>query len=87
MPAELTFGLLVAILIGVLEAIKRTELLNHKFIPVASIVLGLPLGVFYTGFDIRMGVLMGALIGLSAVGLYSGSTNVLEGIKAKIANK
>jgi len=71
---------LIPILIGLLEAIKRTGF-NSKFIPILSIVLGVLIGVFYSGFDIREGAILGVYIGLSAVGLYSGSKAVVQGVK------
>ncbi|SCG82726.1 hypothetical protein DW1_1153 [Proteiniborus sp. DW1] len=74
---------LVPILIGILEVIKRTELFNKKFIPVASLVLGILFGIAFTGLNVKDGIIAGLFIGLSAVGLYSGTTNVIEGIKAK----
>ena len=74
---------LVPILIGVLEVIKRTELFNKKFIPVVSLILGVILGIVFTGFNLKDGIIAGLFIGLSAVGLYSGTTNVIEGIKNK----
>lgn len=75
--------ILVPILIGILEVLKRTDLFDKKFIPVASLVLGVILGIVFTGFNVKDGIIAGLFIGLSAVGLYSGTTNVLEGIKNK----
>ena len=79
----LTF-ILIPILIGVLNVIKTTELVEHKFIPVVSLALGIPLGVVFSGFAVKEGIIAGLFIGLSAVGMYSGTTNVIEGIKKKI---
>lgn len=73
---------LVPVLIGVLEAIKRAGF-NPKFIPVLSIVLGIGFGVVFSGFELKEGITAGLFIGLSAVGLYSGVKNVSRGIKAK----
>lgn len=72
---------LVPIIIGVLEVIKRADLFDSKFIPIFSIFLGVLLGIIFTGFNIKDGIIAGLFIGLSAVGLYSGTTNVIEGIK------
>lgn len=72
---------LIPILIGLLEAIKRTGF-NSKFIPILSIALGILIGIVYSGFDIKEGVLSGLFIGLSAVGLYSGVKHTKLGIKA-----
>lgn len=73
---------LVPILIGILEAIKRSGF-NSKLIPVLSILLGVLLGIVFTGFDVKEGIMAGLYIGLSAVGLYSGYKSVVQGIKNK----
>ena len=72
---------LVPILIGILQVIKKAEFFDVKFIPIASLVLGLLLGILFSGFEIREGIIAGLFIGLSAVGLYSSTTNIIEGIK------
>lgn len=74
---------LVPILIGILEVIKKAELFNSKFIPIVSLILGVILGIIFTGFSLKDGIIAGLFIGLSAVGLYSSTTNVIEGIKNK----
>lgn len=74
---------LVPILIGVLEVIKRTDLFSSEFIPVVSLVLGVVLGIIFSGFNIKDGIIAGLFIGLSAVGLYSGTNSVVKGIKDK----
>lgn len=74
---------LVPILIGILEVIKKAELFNSKFIPIVSLILGVILGIIFTGFNLKDGIIAGLFIGLSSVGLYSGTTNVIEGIKNK----
>lgn len=70
--------LLVPILMGLLEVIKRTETLDKKFIPAASVLLGVLIGIVFTGFDIKEGIITGLFIGLSAVGLFSGTKNTIE---------
>lgn len=72
---------LVPILIGVLQVVKKSDLFNSKFIPIVSLVLGVLLGIVFTGFNIKDGIIAGLFIGLSAVGLYSGTTSVVKGIK------
>lgn len=74
---------LVPVLIGVLQVLKKAELFNVKFIPLASLVLGVLLGIVFSGFDMKEGIITGLFVGLSAVGLYSGTTNIIEGIKSK----
>ena len=83
MDFNITTGLLVALLIAVLEVIKKVEFVDHKFIPIMSLGLGILIGIFYSGFDIKEGILYGVMLGVSAVGLYSGATNVVEGFKAR----
>lgn len=74
---------LVPILIGLLEVVKKAKLFDDRFIPLVSLVLGLILGVVFSGFNIKDGIIAGLFLGLSAVGLYSGTTNVIEVIKNK----
>lgn len=76
-------AVMVAVLVGVLEVVKKTGF-NPKFIPVLSLFLGAGIGIIYSGFELKEGILSGIVIGLSAVGLYSGGTNVYEGIKNKL---
>lgn len=64
--------ILVPLLIGILEVIKKTEVVKDKFVPLISLLLGTFLGIAFTGFSITDGTITGMLIGLSAVGLYSG---------------
>jgi L-cystine uptake protein TcyP (sodium:dicarboxylate symporter family) len=71
---------LIPVLIGILEAIKRSGF-NSKFIPILSIIIGIVFGIFYSGFNIKEGIITGIYIGLSAVGLYSGTKSVIEEIK------
>lgn len=74
---------LIPILIGILQVVKKSELINSKFIPIVSLILGVLLGIVFSGFNTKDGIVAGLFIGLSAVGLYSGTTNVIEGIKTK----
>ena len=79
---------LIPILIGVLNVIKGSDLIPVKMIPLVSLVLGILLGIIFTGFAIKEGIIAGLFIGLSAVGMYSGTTNVIEGInKIRAARK
>ena len=71
---------LIPVLIGILEAIKRSGF-NSKFIPILSIIIGIIFGIFYSGFNIKEGIITGIYIGLSAVGLYSGTKNTIEKIR------
>ncbi len=71
----------IPIVIGIVEVLKRVGL-KDKFAPVASIILGVVLGILYgSDGDIKKGVLQGIYFGLSASGLYSGTKNIVEEIK------
>lgn len=71
--------ILVPIIVGILEVLKRTGL-PSRFIPLTSLLIGVAAGVIdaatrpgATPQSISVGVLQGAILGLSAVGLYSGT--------------
>lgn len=78
----INYGVLVAVVIGLVEAAKRIGV-PEKFAPVFSVILGL--GLSFLGFvanpDLVSTIVGGIIIGLSAVGLYSGTKNIVEGIK------
>ncbi|WMM23658.1 phage holin family protein [Tissierella sp. MB52-C2] len=68
---------IIPLLIGILEVFKRVGL-KDKYIPVVSVVLGVVIGIGLFGDgDIKIGLVQGIFIGLSAVGLYSGTKNTL----------
>lgn len=77
---EIKQAILIPILVGVLEVIKRSGF-PAKLIPGLAVVLGIGLGIVYSGFELEIGVIYGVGLGLSAIGLYSGSTNLYEGIQ------
>ena len=52
---------------------------SKKLLPFIAVILGIAIGVVYvTDFDWKQGVLVGAMLGLSASGLYSSSKNTFE---------
>lgn len=78
MEMEFAGILIIPLIIGLLEVIKRVGL-NKKFIPVISLVFGIIAGIFlFSNGDISVGVVQGLYMGLSAVGLYSGTKNTIE---------
>ncbi len=69
---------IVPIIVGLVEVCKRLGL-PGKFSPIIGLVLGVIIGMIYVSpTDIAQGVLVGASLGLSAVGLYSGVKNTAE---------
>lgn len=72
---------IIPLLIGVLEMLKKAGV-NDKIVPVISVIAGIGIGIaLFAAGDIKTGVVQGIYIGLSAVGLYSGTKNTIEGIK------
>lgn len=73
------FGIvLVPLILGLVEVFKGLGL-PKKFSPILSLVFGILAGIFYVHpDDLMAGVLVGIALGLSAVGLYSGSKNMIE---------
>lgn len=70
--------LLIPLIMGLVEAIKRAGV-SKQFLPLISIAIGITIGVVYlTEFDLKQGVLVGTILGLSASGLYSGTKNTME---------
>lgn len=69
---------IVGLIIGLVEVLKRTGL-PKKFLPLASLVFGVIAGVFYVNpEDIKVGIIVGIMLGLSSCGLYSGTKNTIE---------
>lgn len=53
-----------------------------KYLPFIAVVLGLLLGLFYVNpEDPKEAILSGIVIGLSAIGGYSGVKNTIQGVK------
>lgn len=62
--------LIVPLIIGLLEVIKKADVVNTKYIPLISILIGGILGVTVNGINTN-GILLGITYGLSATGLYT----------------
>lgn len=70
--------MIVPFILGVVELVKKLGL-PSKFCPIVGVVLGVVIGIVYISpTDITKGILVGASLGLSAVGLYSGTKNTKE---------
>lgn len=69
---------LIPIITGLVGVFTQLGL-KKKFAPIVSLVLGLLIGIFYVyPGDIKGGILVGLMLGLSATGLYSGVKNTKE---------
>jgi ABC-type uncharacterized transport system permease subunit len=72
---------IIPIIIGVVEVLKRAGLPN-KYSPVVSLLLGVIFGFLYVQ-PLLDGMIVGLVVGLSATGLYSGSKNVFGSSRKK----
>lgn len=69
---------IIPLLIGILEVLKKVGL-KEKYVPAVSVSLGIVIGIgLFGNGGIKAGLVQGIFIGLSAVGLYSGTKNALE---------
>lgn len=70
--------LIIPLILGIVEIFKRAGI-DAKWLPFISLALGIAIGIFYVSADDwKQGILVGAMLGLSASGLYSGTKNTLE---------
>jgi hypothetical protein len=74
---QITDVVLIAVIIGLVEIASRAGL-PKKAAPALSIVLGVAGGIVYIApGDLKTGVIVGIVMGLTSVGLYSGTKNTL----------
>lgn len=68
---------LIPVIIGLSELLKRFGLPN-RLVPVAALALGLFFSFFYLApGEPKKAILFGAVLGLSAIGLFSGTKNTI----------
>ncbi len=82
------YGLtLVPVVIALTELLKRLGI-PKSYMPIISMVLGLLLSFIYLApDDPKKAILLGLVLGLSAIGLFSGTKNTVQGIKSRAINK
>lgn len=74
---------IIPLIIGLLEIVKKAGL-KEKYVPLISLIFGLIAGLtLFADGDAKTGVIQGVFIGLSAVGLYSGTKNTVEEFNIK----
>lgn len=78
---EITLVVLAAIVVGIVEIIKGLGI-NSKVIPVIALLVGVGVmflaGVLVDITSVREQVIVGLMLGLSAMGLYSGGKTLTE---------
>lgn len=74
---ELYSVAIIPLIIGIVEMFKRAGL-PAKYSPFIAVAIGISLGVFFIASNIKEGIIIGAMYGLSASGLYSGTKNMVE---------
>lgn len=67
----------IPIITGLVQLFKMAGL-KSKYSPFIAVILGILFGLFYFSSNIKEGILIGLVVGLSASGLYSGSKNMIE---------
>ncbi len=69
---------LIPLIIGMVELLKMYGM-KKRLLPPMALIFGVVGGIFYIyPDDIKAGVLVGLMMGLSASGLYSGGKAVIE---------
>ena len=72
-------ALIVAVVISLLEVVKKLEIVNKKYIPLIALAIGIIAGLFYVDGTIKEQVFYGIMIGLTACGLFDQSKIVKKG--------
>lgn len=66
--------IIIAVVLALTEFIKRLGFLPVKYLPAASVALGLLAGIFYVDVaTMQEKIMFGLMIGLSAAGLFDQS--------------
>lgn len=71
-------AIFVPITTGLVQAIKMTEYIPLRFLPIMSLVIGCVIGWFFVAAG-SLGILAGLAIGLAAVGLFEFGKTTLVG--------
>lgn len=77
-------GSALLLILALVELFKSAFGLNTKLAPVVAVVLGLVFSVAYSYYSDTVlfeAIIRGVIVGLSAVGIYSGTKNTIENFK------
>jgi len=70
----LNFIIVVPVIIGLVEAIKRAKFLNKRLLPLVAVFLGLGISAWIGGYE---ALLEGVMAGLMSCGLWSGTKTAI----------
>jgi len=69
---------MIGLIVGLVETLKRAGL-PKRFLPLSSLFFGVIAGTIYIHpTNLKAGIIVGLMMGLSASGLYSGTKNTFE---------
>ena len=84
---EYTEAIIIAVIVGLVELLKQAGL-PKKASPLVALAFGVVGGVIYLfPGDVKAGIFMGLVMGLSASGLYSGGKAILEYKKEEVEDE
>lgn len=70
--------ILFPLIVGLVQLFKISGL-PKKLLPLTSLILGIAAGIFYIyPEDLKGGIIVGIMMGLSASGLYSGTKSITK---------
>lgn len=73
---------LVPVVMAIIDAFRKAfPAFNSRYVPLASLSLGIVAGLVFADGEVVSRVLNGLMIGLSATGLKSGGKSVVKGSK------
>ena len=72
---------LIPVVVGVVEAVKRAFKMPTKYCPLLSIAIGVGVSSLMVSDSLPVALFRGLVVGLSAVGLFSGTRATLNGLK------
>lgn len=76
---EITDVVVVAVIMGLVQLVKKLEWFPAKYLPLLSLILGIVSGIIYFEGPIQNKVMFGIILGLSAAGLFDQSKIITKG--------
>ena len=73
-------GILVPLTIGLVELVKRAEVMPKKYLPLFALLFGIMFAYFTRSIGADFGeiIMDGIIVGLTASGLFSTSKNLIQ---------